>query len=216
MDTRKIHDMAIFPATALMEIHGLPGPNDPNRSKLLRSDYTSEYLFYGPLRNNAADPYYEAVRWEEICAADLHELLANFSGRPSNDHRLLLRINELRAEFEARNSTHELQRIVPLVVYVGALFGTELQVVVAIALTTLLCGGREPDAAELRQILKNLRMPRPRDYESIAQYDFASHVDAGLTEVMRMYQTLKSMVELSLAAQQQDLTGTMGNLNIGR
>ena len=218
MDTRKIDDMALFPATTLMEVFGVPEPGEPRsreRDKLQQAYYTSEYLFYGPLRSTAADPCYKAVPWEQICGADLHNFLGAFPGRPSNDFRLLLRIAELRSSIEVKANAAKLQDTVPMMVLIGTLFGKEFQCVVTIALTTLLCGGQNPDAAELSEIFKNLRTLEPRESKSITQFDFASHIDAGLTEVVRMHRTLTDMLALG-SAPQHELIGAMGGLNIDR
>ena len=216
MDTRKVGDMAIFPATTLMEVCGLPEceVEDKWTNKLQQAYYTSEYLFCGPIRNNAHALCYKAVRWEHVCAADVHNLLGAFSGRSSSDYKLFLRIAELHPEFDIGTSS-DLKDLVPLVVLIAALFGNEFQVVVTVALTTLLRGQQMPRATELGQILEDLRSRNPVDMDSIVKFDFLHHVDAGLTEGARMYETLRDVLMPEVEARrEQDLAVQVASLSV--
>lgn len=66
----------------------------------------------------------------------------------------------------------ESRDVLPAFVLLSALFGFEFQIIIAIALTTLLCGLQTPEAAELRRDLGSLRLPRLQDPDSIIQFDF--------------------------------------------
>ena len=217
MDTRKVDDMAIFPATKLMEIFGLPESEveDKWRRKLSRAHYTSEYLFCGPLRNNAHGLCYKAVRWEHICAADVHNHLDVFSERSRLDAKLCLRIAQLRSDFDSNPTSGELEDLVPLVVLIASLFGDEYQVVVTVALIALLRGQQTPNAAELSQVLVDLHLHCPVDMDGIIKFDFSQHIDAGLTEVTRTYETSRDVLAVTIEVQrEQELAAQVQGLSV--
>lgn len=197
MDVKKIHDMAIFPATTLMRVYRVPASGDDKAHKLQRAFYTSEYLFYGALLNSKYDPCFKAVRWDHFCKADLCNTMATFSARPTNDDRLYLRIEELRASLPNGNGMVRSQDMLPPIVAIASLFGTEFQVVVTIALITTLYGHRTPLATDFIRYVTNLRLNRPRDVEDIVGFDFRSQIDPNLVEVVRMYETLTGTLRLS-------------------
>lgn len=103
MDTRKLDYMPVFHATVLMEVFGLPGPEKDLKiqRKLRLENYRSEYLFYRSLRNSSNNPCYRAVRWEDICATDVHNLLRVFSKRPASNAELFLRIERHRLTLDS-------------------------------------------------------------------------------------------------------------------
>ena len=213
MDTRKIHDMAIFPATTLMNVYGIPVINDPQAHKLNKDYYTAEYLFHGPLRNSISDPCYKAVEWEHICKSDLWNMLRIFSERSSFERELFLRIEQHRCNFESGAAAPQGQDIVPILAPLGALFGNEFQVVVIFALATLLRGQQTPRAPELAQALSKLQLPPPHDLEGIIRFECVQYVDIGLTEVTRMYRSLGEILTLEKGILQQELPTAVDNMS---
>ena len=215
MDTRKVDDMSLFPATALMTVFDMPDAHDANANKLRREYYSSEYLFYGPVRNGETHSLYRSVRWDVLCAVDLHNLLNVFSGRSASDRQLWLRIAEIRSRFATEDAAGTLNNAVPMFLLIGKLFGAEYEFVVTVALTTML-HGRKADTLAMKQLLKLLQVAEPRNPDSIDQYAYEVHIDRSLTEVFRMYSFMGlAMVRLSATGGNQDLAASIGDLAIG-
>ena len=199
-----------------MDVYSIPGLDDLQRHKFNRLCYTSEYLFYGPLRNHINDLCYKSVRWEHICGADYHDSLNTFSQWSPTERMLNKRVNELRVNYDVGTACAWPAHILPTVLLVSALFGNEFQTIIVIALITLLCAHRAPTAADLARDLSSFKLHRPLDTKSVVQFDFKRHIDAGLTEVIRMYQSLTEVLMLSLDEERrsQELAEVTDNLSI--
>ncbi|KAK5116818.1 hypothetical protein LTR85_009078 [Meristemomyces frigidus] len=206
--------MALFSAVVLMDIYGVPAFDEAKAAKLNRSYYTSEYLFYGPLRNPPSHRCYEAVPWTAICNNDINNALSVFTERSPSAVHLCKRVAAHRATFASGADTYK--DILSTVVQLGKLFGEDFSVVMITALTTLLCGPRVPAATHFRRDLSRFQLRRPVDADSIIRFDFVRHVDAGLSEVVGMYQSLSSMMRLSVEAEkhQHELYTAFKDLNI--
>lgn len=102
-------------------------------------------------------------------------------------------------------------------VSISALFGSEFQIPMVVALLTLLCSKRMPPPFDLLHTLHGLRLPRPTIPDSIVHYDFRESISERLIEVVRMYEYLVEILRLSLdeEARQRTLADGIGELNIG-
>lgn len=196
MDTRSVHDMALFPAVKLMEVFGIPEATDPRASKLQHRYYGSEYLSYGPMLNVPNDRYYRAIPWAQICEADSPGLLELFSDRSTSEIRLLARIGKHRHHFETYTNLARPQEVFPTAILIGGLFGPELQVVVATALITLLCGDQRIPPEKAIKYLRSLRLTRPFAWLSIMKYNWPQYIPEELSEVIRMYRYLTELLSL--------------------
>ncbi|KAF2164048.1 hypothetical protein M409DRAFT_25817 [Zasmidium cellare ATCC 36951] len=211
MDTRKIHDMAIFPTTVLMKVYNIPKDDDKKKSKLNPRYPISEYLFYGPIRNSPNDPCYRAVHWDSLYNADTCGSLESFWSRDIRDTQLHFRIERERLRRESQQS--DFASIFPTIVLISALFGREFQVTMIIAFLSLLCGPLTPSADELGLKFSYLQLPRPFDPDSIIDFNFSTNVDPTLSEVARFCEGLRTVLEGSLR-RERELAETFGRLSI--
>jgi hypothetical protein len=179
-----------------MEVFGIPEATDPSASKLQHRYYGSEYLFYGPMLNAPNGRYYRAIPWAQICEADSPGLLKLFPDRSTSETQLLARIGKHRHHFETYTNLGRPQDVFPTAILIGGLFGPELQVVVATALVTLLCGEQSTSPEKAMKYLRSLRLTRPFARLGIMEHNWPQYIPEELSEVIRMYRYLTELFTL--------------------